>query len=224
VKHRAIKRRNVVIGLGAAAGVAAVGGISLNADASTDSSTGSGDGGLVFDPDAYTKLTTTVTDTEGTEHAVTYHFWKAITYVSKPVDATYQSLNVSVPVEIDGTAVDASNAPILFANSVGGYMPSSVANATGIGAGGMGGGGMGGGTPSGAPSASTSTGPSAGTTAPGANGNTNLAARAENLGDEVNHLYYWDQGHGANTDPGDFITWIAEVTGYKKSKKSKQTR
>ncbi|MEU0027815.1 subtype B tannase [Streptomyces sp. NPDC006335] len=186
MKHRAIKRRNVVLGLGAAAGVAAVGGVSLNADASTDSSTGSGDGDLVFDPDAYTKLTTTVTDTEGTEHAVTYHFWKAITYVSKPVDATYQSLNVSVPVEIDGTPVDATNAPILFANSVGGYMPSSVANATGIGAGGMGGGtgggGTGGGTPSGAPSASTSAAPSAnpsaGTTAPGANGNTNATGGA----------------------------------------------
>jgi hypothetical protein len=169
VKHRAIKRRNVVIGLGAAAGVAAVGGMSLTADASTDSSTGSGDSDLVFDPDAYTKLTTTVTDTEGTEHAVTYHFWKAITYVSKPVDATYQSLNVSVPVEIDGTAVDASNAPILLANSVGGYMPSSVADATGVGAGGMGGGG---GAPSGAPTGSAA--PSASTsTAPNANENTN---------------------------------------------------
>ncbi|MFJ9147200.1 hypothetical protein ACIRP7_03830 [Streptomyces sp. NPDC102270] len=46
----------------------------------------------------------------------------------------------------------------------------------------------------------------------------NLAAAAENLGDDVNHRYYWDQGHGANTDPGDFITWIAEVTGHKKTK------
>lgn len=27
--------------------------------------------------------------------------------------------------------------------------------------------------------------------------------------------HYWDQGHGANTDPGDFITWIAKVTGHK---------
>ncbi|MDH6609218.1 hypothetical protein M2164_004853 [Streptomyces sp. SAI-208] len=177
MKHRAIKRRNVVIGLGATAGVAAIGGVALNASASTDSSTGSGDDGLVFDPEAYTKLTTTVTDTEGTEHAVTYHFWKAITYVAKPVDATYQSLNVSVPVEIDGTAVDASNAPILFANSVGGYMPSSVADATGIGAGGMGG-GTGGGAPSGAPTASASASSSAGATAPGANGNTNATGGA----------------------------------------------
>src|SRR3954468_23758290 len=90
VKHRAIKRRNVVIGIGATAGAAAVGGIALNASASTGNVSGSSDGSLVFDPDAYTKLTTTVTDAKGTEHAVTYHFWKAITYVSKPVDATYQ--------------------------------------------------------------------------------------------------------------------------------------
>lgn len=140
MKHRAIKRRNVVIGIGATAGVAAVGGIALYANAATGNASKSSDGSLAFDPDAYTELTTTVTDTEGTEHAVTYHFWKAITYVSKPVDATYQSLNVSVPVEIDGTAVDASNAPILLANSVGGYMPSSVADAAGVGGASMGGG------------------------------------------------------------------------------------
>lgn len=34
----------------------------------------------------------------------------------------------------------------------------------------------------------------------------------------MNHLYYWDQGHGANTDPGDFIQWIAKVTGHKAAK------
>lgn len=153
------------MGIGATAGAVAAGGLALSANASTGSTSTSTDDGLVFDPDAWTKLTTTVTDTQGTEHSVTYHFWKAVTYVSKPVDATYQSLIVSAPVEIDGTAVDASNAPILFANSIGGYMPSSVADATGVGAGGMGG-GMGGGAPTGsaAPSASA---------APGANENTN---------------------------------------------------
>ncbi|MER7565868.1 subtype B tannase [Streptomyces sp. NPDC097941] len=175
MKHRAIKRRNVVIGIGAAAGAAAVGGIALNAGAATASTTANGDSDLVFDPDAYTKLTTTVTDTEGTEHAVTYHFWKAITYVSKPVDATYQSLIVSAPVEIDGTAVDASNAPILLANSIGGYMPSSVADATGVGGGAMGGGGAPGGAPTGsaAPSASTSA-----TSTSNANQNTNATGGA----------------------------------------------
>jgi hypothetical protein len=153
------------MGIGATAGAVAVGGLALSANASTGSTSTSTDDGLVFDPDAWTKLTTTVTDTQGTEHSVTYHFWKAVAYVSKPVDATYQSLIVSAPVEIDGTAVDASNAPILLANSIGGYLPSSVADATGVGAGGMGG-GMGGGAPTGsaAPSASA---------APGANENTN---------------------------------------------------
>ncbi|MFE1879716.1 subtype B tannase [Streptomyces diastatochromogenes] len=153
------------MGIGATAGVAAVGGIALNAHASSDSASSASSDSLVFDPDAYTKLTTTVTDTDGNDHAVTYHFWKAITYVAKPVDEKYQSLNVSVPVEIDGKAVDATDAPILFANSVGGYMPSSVADATGIGASGgiVGPGG-------GAPSAS----------APGANGNTNATGGALN--------------------------------------------
>jgi hypothetical protein len=44
----------------------------------------------------------------------------------------------------------------------------------------------------------------------------NLAASAAGLGDDVYHLYCWDQGHGANTGPGDFIAWIAKVTGYRK--------
>lgn len=171
------------MGIGATAGVAAVGGIALSAQASSDPASPASDA-LVFDPDGYTRLTTTITDADGTDHAVTYHFWKAITYVADPVDKTYQSLNVSVPVEIDGKTVDASGAPVLFANSVGGYMPSSVAK-----------------------DSDTSLTVSA-----------NLAAAAADLGDDVNHLYYWDQGHGANTDPGDFVKWIAEVTGYRGGK------
>ncbi|MEV6509631.1 subtype B tannase [Streptomyces sp. NPDC051642] len=159
------------MGIGATAGVAAVGGIALSANASSSkTSSSSSSDTLVFDPDAYTKLTTTITDTAGTDHSVTYHFWKAITYVAKPVDATYQSLNVSVPVEIDGTAVDATNAPILFANSVGGYMPSSVADATGIG-GGSASAGPGAGAPSGGTSSSAGPAPSA--SASNATGATN---------------------------------------------------
>ncbi|MFF4254240.1 subtype B tannase [Streptomyces sp. NPDC001663] len=158
------------MGMGATAGVAAVGGIALSAQASSDSSSSTDSDSLVFDPDGYTKLTTTVTDTDGDDHSVTYHFWKAITYVANPVDETYQSLIVSAPVEIDGETVDPTNAPILFANSVGGYMPSSVADATGVGAGGMSGGGAPGGAPTGsaAPSASASN----------ANGNTNATGGA----------------------------------------------
>lgn len=44
----------------------------------------------------------------------------------------------------------------------------------------------------------------------------NIAAAAAGLGDDVNHLYYWDEGHGSNIDPADFITWIAKVTGHTK--------
>ncbi|MEU9730714.1 subtype B tannase [Streptomyces sp. NPDC048002] len=154
------------MGIGAAAGVAAAGGVALNAQASSKgSSSASATGALAFDPDGHTELTTTVTGADGTEHEVTYHFWKALTYVTKPVDEAYQSLNVSVPVKIDGKAVDASRAPILLANSVGGYMPSSVATATGIGGGTTGGGDQAGG---GAPSASASA-----SALPNANGNTN---------------------------------------------------
>ncbi|MFG2940237.1 subtype B tannase [Streptomyces sp. NPDC048282] len=162
------------MGIGATAGVAAVGGIALSAQASSDSSSGSAGaaGSLAFDPDGFSKLTTTVTDTAGTEHNVTYHFWKAITYVANPVDETYQSLIVSAPVEIDGTAVDPTDAPILLANSIGGYMPSSVADATEVGGGGS---AMGGGAaPSGAaPSSSTSAAPNA-----NANSNTNATGGA----------------------------------------------
>ncbi|MET9081055.1 subtype B tannase [Streptomyces sp. NPDC004237] len=160
------------MGIGATAGVAAVGGIALSAQASSDSSSGSAgaSGSLAFDPDGFSKLTTTVTDTAGTEHNVTYHFWKAITYVANPVDETYQSLIVSAPVEIDGTAVDPTDAPILLANSIGGYMPSSVADATEVGGGGSATGG--GAAPSGAaPSSSTSA-------APNANANTNATGGA----------------------------------------------
>ncbi len=87
---------------------------------------------LRFDPEDYTTLTKVIT-TDAGERSVTYRFWKAVPYVARPVDVAYQSLNVSLPVEIDGVAVNATNAPILFANSVGGYMPSSVADAEGIG-------------------------------------------------------------------------------------------
>ncbi|MFD3479163.1 prolyl oligopeptidase family serine peptidase [Streptomyces sp. NPDC058695] len=47
------------------------------------------------------------------------------------------------------------------------------------------------------------------------NASANLAAALDNLGDNVNHLCYWDEGHGANVDAADFITWIAKVTGRK---------
>ncbi|WP_234365068.1 subtype B tannase [Streptomyces sp. RTd22] len=141
-----VKRRTMIMGLAAATAAASTAGVGVAAAARSRKPSDA----LVFDKDAYTVLTTTVATDDG-DKAVTYHFYKALTYVTNPVDAKYQCLNVSVPVEIDGTAVDATRAPILFANSVGGYMPSSVADATGVGGspmtppGGGGGGGGGGG-------------------------------------------------------------------------------
>ncbi|MGA5447434.1 subtype B tannase [Streptomyces umbrinus] len=197
VKHRAVKRRSVVLGIGATAGVAAAGGFALSAQASGESGksgakASGASGALAFDKDAYTELTTTITDAAGDEHEVKYHFYKAITYVTKPVDEKYQSLNVSVPVEIDGTAVDATGAPILLANSVGGYMPSSVAEATGVGGGEMtgapGGGATGGAStgasaaPSASASASASSGTGSGGVQSGGNAMVNAQGEMVNLG------------------------------------------
>ncbi|WUO54303.1 Tat pathway signal sequence domain protein [Streptomyces sp. NBC_00280] len=153
-----MKRRTVIGGIGAAVAVPAIATFVNNeAMASgSESAAASSSGALVFDKDAYTELTTTIT-TDAGDKSVTYHFYKAITYVTNPVDEKYQSLNVSVPVKIDGTAVDATRAPILFANSVGGYMPSSVADATGVGGAEMTG-TPGGGAPTASASASASTG------------------------------------------------------------------
>ncbi|MDT5399510.1 MAG: hypothetical protein QOH27_3718 [Mycobacterium sp.] len=43
---------------------------------------------------------------------------------------------------------------------------------------------------------------------------SNLAAKLDALGVDVNHLMYWDEGHGANADAADFIAWIRTVTEY----------
>ncbi|WP_039796217.1 subtype B tannase [Nocardia araoensis] len=79
---------------------------------------------LAFDPDEFTVQKKTVATFER-DKKVTYRFYESVVYVAKPVDKTHQSLTVSVPVEIDGNAVDASKAPILFSNSVGGYLSSA---------------------------------------------------------------------------------------------------
>ncbi|MGX5186803.1 subtype B tannase [Streptomyces avermitilis] len=141
-----MKRRQMVKALAGTAALPAVVGAADGARAAgsgtASTSTGAasaatrtkGSDPLAFDPANYTTLTTTVATSDG-DKAVTYRFFKAVTYVADPVDVTYQSLNVSVPVEIDGKAVDASHAPIVFSNAVGGYMPSSTAGNTGIGQG-----------------------------------------------------------------------------------------
>ena len=53
---------------------------------------------------------------------VSYRAFRHIPYVLDPVDADYQSLDVEVPVAIDGEEVDAADAPILLVNGVGGYL------------------------------------------------------------------------------------------------------
>jgi len=62
------------------------------------------------------------TQTSTGEKQVTYHLYAHLPYVARPVDGEYQSLDVMVPIEVDGVAVDATNAPILLANAIGGFM------------------------------------------------------------------------------------------------------
>jgi len=66
-----------------------------------------------------------VTTSEGNV-SVHYHLHKHITYVANPVDTKYQSMNVRVPIQINGSDVDTTNAPILFAFSAPGYKAAAV--------------------------------------------------------------------------------------------------
>jgi hypothetical protein len=53
------------------------------------------------------------------------HSSQHILYVGRPVDTEYESLDVKIPVSIDGISVHAENAPVLFVVGVGGYMSAS---------------------------------------------------------------------------------------------------
>ena len=83
---------------------------------------------LLFPKDQFTVETKMVKTSAG-EKKVTYRSYMHIAYVANPVDKDYESLNVSVPIAVDGVPVDASNAPILFKNGIGGYMSSNNARA-----------------------------------------------------------------------------------------------
>jgi len=76
---------------------------------------------LLFPKDNYTVETRIVKTSSGAKK-VTYHSYMHISYVAKPVDKDFQSLDVSVPVKIDDVTIDAKNAPVFFAIGVGGYM------------------------------------------------------------------------------------------------------
>lgn len=82
-----------------------------------------------FPKDKFTTETIKVKTTEG-EREVTYNYYTDLCYVRKPVYVDYQSLNIKVPTAIDGVAIDASNAPMLFKNSVEGYKSVINSNKT----------------------------------------------------------------------------------------------
>ena len=131
---------------------------------------------LLFPRDKFTLETMTVRTSRG-EKKVTYRSCRHIPYVANPVDKDFQSLDVKVPVAVDGVAVNATSAPILFVIGVGGYMSASNAGPGSMGRG-MGGprGGMMGPPPGGGPPG----GPGMG--GPGGNGrvsrNSDLALAA----------------------------------------------
>lgn len=101
---------------------------------------------LLFRKDNYTVETRKVRTSAG-EKTVVCHSWMHVQYVGRPIDKDYQSMNIIVPVSIDGAEVDASGSPILFVIGVGGYM--SVNNARQASQGPQGGGMGGPGGPSG---------------------------------------------------------------------------
>ena len=155
---------------------------------------------LVFDASKYTVETKTVSGTGSGAKTVKYRYYAAIPYVAYPVDTRYQALNVSVPIEIDGKAVDASNAPILFDINVGGYTSSPVSG----GGGAAGGSAPGGGTPpSGSAPTSASTGSAFGS------GTSTGHGAAPGQGSTVN-------GAGGMVDNGDLALaagWVCVSPG-----------
>ena len=78
---------------------------------------------LRFPQDKFALETATVKTAAG-DRKVVYRSYQHLLYVGKPVDRRYESLDLKVPVSIDGKSVNASKAPILFIIGVGGYMSS----------------------------------------------------------------------------------------------------
>ena len=71
---------------------------------------------LRFDPAAFTMQEVEV---EGKK--VAYKEYKSICYCTNPVDDDYESLDIRVPVSVDGKAIDCTDSPVLFAVNVAGY-------------------------------------------------------------------------------------------------------
>ncbi len=76
---------------------------------------------LRFPTDAFTEETLRV-ETPGGPRQILCRRYEKLPYVAAPVDADFQSMDVTVPVAIDGEPVDVSGAAIVFAIGVGGYM------------------------------------------------------------------------------------------------------
>lgn len=110
---------------------------------------------LTFPTSDYTTVTETIEGTKGNVK-VKYRLYRDIVYVANPIDTTYESLDVSAPVEIAGRKVDSSSAPILLAINVGGYTSTAVPSGTGAG------GAPSGGAPSGSGAPPSGSGPSGG--------------------------------------------------------------
>lgn len=78
---------------------------------------------LLFPKDKFTLKTASVKMPDG-EETIVYRLYEHLLYAAKPADKNYESLDVKVPVSINGVSIDATGAPILFNVNVGGYMSS----------------------------------------------------------------------------------------------------
>ena len=188
-----MRRRTVIKALAGAAVIP----LAASCDGSSYSSAGKAYS-LTFDTTSYTTETKTVNTGSG-ERKITYRFYRNNVYVQHPVNYKYQSLNVSVPVEINGKAVDATSAPIVLAINVGGYTSSSSWDATaqgggmsaGSAAGGFGTSGHGGPPGGGAPSGGAPSGS-------GAPGGASQGASSVGLGSSMSSYYTsYDDGEMA---------------------------
>jgi len=70
-----------------------------------------------------------MTVTTDASHSVTYCLYSDVVYVSNPVNATYESMNIYVPTAVDGTSV--SDMPVMIENNVAGYMSSTASSSPG---------------------------------------------------------------------------------------------
>jgi hypothetical protein len=192
-----MRRRTVLKGLAGAALIPVAAGCSSSSSTSANTTSS-----LTFDTSSYTTKTKTVNTGSGTR-TVKYRFYRNNVYVRRPVNYKYQSLNVSVPVEIDGKAVDATSAPVMFAINVGGYTSSSSWGATAQGGGASGGsfaGGFGSSSQGGAPGGASGTPPTGGTTggAPGGSGGASPGGSSVGAGSSMSSYYTsYDDGEMA---------------------------